>query len=65
MRTLAWVAGISIASLFVYGTTALVMTPTKVAQPEFVPGQHITIRAGSWTIDATVVGPVREMIAKK
>ncbi len=30
---------------------------TKVAKPEFVPGQRVVIQTGSWTIKGTVEEP--------
>jgi len=65
MRILAWTAGLGIAGGCALLLALLTTAPTKVTQPEFVPGQHIVIHAGPVTIEGIVDGPVREIIAKK
>ncbi len=56
-KTLAWVAGIFIAGGFIWFAGSVLTAPTKVARPEFVPGQRVLIHLGNRTIEGTLVLP--------
>ena len=45
--------------------TGLPQSGAKLTKPEFVPGQRVLIKSGSWTIDATVAEPQKVNRAAK
>ncbi len=57
MRALSWLAGVVITATFFIGIAYIEVTAQKIAKPEFVPGQRVIIKVGSWTIEGTVDEP--------
>ncbi len=57
LRVAMWTAGLLISTVVAVGFIGLGTATTKVAQPEFVPGQRIIIETGRLRIEATVAEP--------
>ncbi len=54
---LSVIAATFVSVLFLAGFTVVALAPTRVAQPEFVPGQRIVIEIGRFKIEAIVDEP--------